>query len=486
MSYSLNSGGKKKRFLNSPKIYTVKKIYTLAAFSFFLTNLIFAQAPIPNASFETWNTGEPTAWGTSDGILVGFGLPDPTTAEQDTAAANVYAGSSSVRLTNKNVTTPFGAQDIPGVVSLGTIGFDLGTFSPTISGYAYTDRPDSVRFAAKYTSGPGGTDTGNVAVTLTKWTPGGRIVIGNIRVPIADVSSFTVFTAKITYHSALAPDTLLVQGIATSSQTSVLESQLWLDDFSFLGLDTAFKAYINPGTDVEICDGDTVRFRTDNMPPNTYQWFRNDVPVNAAAAPQFFSVTEGTYYVQVTNGGNVYTSDSMHITLNPLPAVSYTVAASQDTVCLNSAVITLTGATPPTGIFIGDAVDSAGNFNPSAAVAGPNDVTYSVTNVYGCTASVTQVIFARLCTGIEVLEEGLKVNIYPNPAADFMTIETDQKLIGGSIEVFDALGKLVLSETITSAKSNLNVGVLNTGLYTVRLLNTAKKAMANAKIGIAQ
>ena len=463
----------------------MKKIYTLTVFSLLLTNLIFAQTQMPNASFETWSSGEPTGWGTSDGILVNFGQPDPTTVEQDTAAANVYAGSSSVRLTNKHVVTPFGAQDIPGVVSLGTLGFDLATFSPSITGYAYTDRPDSVRFAAKYTSGPSGTDTGNVAVTLTRWTPGGRIVVGNTRVQIPDNASFLVFTQKITYHSIMAPDTLLVQAIATSSQTSVLESEMWVDDFSFNGLDTAFKAYINPGASIEICDGDTIRFRTDNMPPNTYQWYRNNMPVNGASGPGFDAVVDGHYFVEVNNGGTLYTSDSVHVTVNPLPAVSYTVDASQDTVCLNSAVFTLTGATPPTGMFSGDAVDSLGQFNPSAAVAGPNDVTFSVTNVYGCTANVTQTIFATLCTGIEMLEDGLHVNIYPNPASTFMIIEADSKLIGGSFEVYDAAGKLVSKEIITNVKSNLSVANFASGLYNVRLYNTAKKQVAGAKISVA-
>src|SRR4051812_46059892 len=122
----------------------MKQIFSLAVFALLLTNLTFAQAPIPNGSFETWATGEPTGWGTSDGVLVGFGQPDPGTVEQETVAGNVYAGSSSVRLTNKHVTTPLGAQDIPGVISLGTITLDLATFMPTLKGFAYTERPDSI------------------------------------------------------------------------------------------------------------------------------------------------------------------------------------------------------------------------------------------------------------------------------------------------------------------------------------------------------
>jgi hypothetical protein len=221
------------------------------------------------------------------------------------------------------------------------------------------------------------------------------------------------------------------------------------------------------------------------MPPNTFQWYRNGQPINGATQPGFDAVIDGSYLVQVDNGGTMYTSDSVTVVVNPLPAVSYTVDASQDTVCLNSAVITLTGAAPPTGIFLGDAVDSAGNFNPSAAVSGPNIVTYSVTNVYGCTATVSQTIIAKLCTGIEVTEAGLQVNIYPNPASTSMSIETDSKLIGGSVEVYDVLGNVVAKETITNVKSNLSVANFASGLYNIRLYNASQKQVAAAKISVA-
>ncbi|MCX6199763.1 MAG: hypothetical protein NTY88_11175, partial [Bacteroidetes bacterium] len=40
----------------------MKKIYTLTVFGLLLVNLIFAQTQMPNASFETWNSGEPIGW----------------------------------------------------------------------------------------------------------------------------------------------------------------------------------------------------------------------------------------------------------------------------------------------------------------------------------------------------------------------------------------------------------------------------------------
>ena len=347
----------------------MKKLFSLIVFALLINQFIFAQAPIPNPSFENWTSGEPDSWGTSDGVLVSFGQPDPGTAERDMVPANVYSGTSSVRLTNKHVTTPFGDQDIPGVVSLGSIGFDITSFSPTITGYAYTDRPDSIHFAAKYLTGVNGTDTGNVAVTLTKWTPNGQIIIARTVVRVTDNASFTEFTEKIVYHSVQAPDTLLVQAIATSSQTMVLEAQMWVDDFSFIGLDTAFAAYINPSFDLAVCEGDTVHFRTDPSPNNTYQWYRNGQPIGGAMQPGIDPVADGTYYLEVTAAGTVYTSDSVQVFVNPLPTVSYTVDAAQDTLCKTSGSIALTGGSPVNGVYSGSAVTND-HFNPASAATG--------------------------------------------------------------------------------------------------------------------
>ena len=462
----------------------MKKIFTLFVFAFIATNLVYAQAQMPNASFETWTTGEPNSWGTSDGILVVIGQPDPGTVEQETTPANVYAGTSSVRLTTKHVNTPLGANDIPGVVNLGTITLDFTTFRPTITGYAYTDRPDSIRFAAKYTSGPGGLlDTGNVAVTLTHWTPTGRQVISRTIVSVVDNASFKVFTKKLTYYSMATPDTLLIQAISTSSQTGVLESQMWVDDFSFIGLDTAYKAYINPAANLSVCTGDTVKFRTDHLGTDTYQWYRNNTAIGGAINPGINTVAAGNYYVAVNHNGTVYTTDTITVTVNPLPVVTYTVDAAQDTLCSTASTVALTGGSPANGIYSGAAVTN-NHFNPASATTGLNPITYTYTDNNGCVASIAKNILVQVCTGIDVLEIAEQMNIYPNPATSFIVVETSPRLTGGTIEMYDAMGKLVTKEIITATKQTMNLGSFASGFYQVRLLNSNKQTIANAKVSV--
>ncbi|MEM6517431.1 MAG: T9SS type A sorting domain-containing protein [Bacteroidota bacterium] len=60
--------------------------------------------------------------------------------------------------------------------------------------------------------------------------------------------------------------------------------------------------------------------------------------------------------------------------------------------------------------------------------------------------------------------------IYPNPSADYMNVEVPN-LAGESLklEVFDVLGKKVLTQNINKLSSKINVSKWNSGVYLVRL-----------------
>ncbi len=461
-----------------------KLLFSIAVLSS-ASQFIFAQAPIPNGGFESWTTGNPDNWGSSDKIVTSLGQPDPGGVEKDTLPANVYAGSSSVRITTKTITVPLvGTQTVPGVVSLGTLGFSFTTFSPVIAGIAYTSRPDSISFAAKYTKAVGSTDTGGVIVTLTRWGGGQRNIVANTIVRITDVANFKLFTAKIVYQSALAPDTLLIQGLSGLSQNATDGSVMWLDSLRVIGQDTVFKAYISPFFNRTVCAGDTVNFSTDNIPGNTFQWYKDGQPINGAIGVTYNATASGKYSVEVVSNATTYHSDSVTLTYVPLPTASFTLSTTS--ICINANPITLSGGTPGGGEYSGDGVDSqTGEFDPSTAGgAGPHDITYTYTDNNGCSADATKSIMVNLCAGIESVESGWNVNIYPNPATNFVTVETGQKLIGGRIEVYNIEGKLIMQENVTAAKSNINTQTLSAGNYTLRIVNTENKAVANGKVSI--
>lgn len=436
-------------------------ISTIALLVF--TLLVYSQTQLPNAGLETWTTGQPNSWGTSDGVLVQIGQPDPGTAEQETISANVFSGTSSARLTTKNITTPLGNRDIPGVLSLGNITLNLLTFSPEVTGFPYTDRPDSIQFAAKYTSGPTGVDSGNVAITLTRWTPNGRLTIARTVTPIHDASSFIQFTKKIKYFSNQLPDTLLVQAVSTSSSTNmILESTLWVDNFSFIGIDSTFKAYINPYVSVSACEGDSVLLRTDPSNNDSYQWFNGSSLIANATLPQFNATVSGNYFVVVNHLNTSYTSDTVVVNLSPVPVVSYMLDAAQDTLCSNGPVIILTGGSPANGFFSGNAVTN-NHFNPTSANSGLNLVTYTYTDSLGCSASAEQHIFVTTCTGLNETEVGQHIRVFPNPANDQLFICGINAVIF-ECNIFDLTGSLIIRNKIDQFTS-IDVSTLPKGVY---------------------
>jgi hypothetical protein len=459
----------------------MKKISFL--FSLFLiSGMLMAQTQIPNGGFETWSGGNPTGWGSSDKVLTQFFQPDPGGVEQETNAANVFAGTSSVRLSNKSVNIPtVGTQTIPGVVSLGDISLDLATFSPRITGLAYTDRPDSITFAGKYNKAPGSTDTGAVVVTLTRWTGTDRQIIANVFVQVPDGAAFNVYTEKIRYFSFFNPDTLLIQGLSGASQAVAVDSKLWLDEMSFIGLDTAFKAYITPFQDRQACAGDTVEFSTDDISGNTYTWYEDGVAVSTS--PTYGAVSSGDYFVEVVYNGTTYVSDTINLVVNTLPIVTLP-SLPVDTLCNQANVVVLSGGTPAGGEYSGNGVAN-NEFTPADALVGVNEITYTYEDVNGCSASASQNIVLKLCTSIEVLEPGINMSLYPNPANDYLMLNTDNALVGGTILIYDLQGKLVASETIRGAFTQIATTQLSFGTYSVKIVNSESRKVANAKVVVA-
>jgi hypothetical protein len=76
-------------------------------------------------------------------------------------------------------------------------------------------------------------------------------------------------------------------------------------------------------------------------------------------------------------------------------------------------------------------------------------------------AKVTDVI-----TNIKTVENVQDINIFPNPATYYLTIETPQK---ATIDIFDIQGQLISSLTTSGNKADLNVSSLPNGIYIAKI-----------------
>jgi hypothetical protein len=83
--------------------------------------------------------------------------------------------------------------------------------------------------------------------------------------------------------------------------------------------------------------------------------------------------------------------------------------------------------------------------------------------------------------GIEALSASTFV-MYPNPAADSVTLRLGESSGKAKVEVADVLGKVVLSTETTRKMTTINTSFLSAGMYFVTV--TSGEATSNQKLVI--
>ena len=77
-------------------------------------------------------------------------------------------------------------------------------------------------------------------------------------------------------------------------------------------------------------------------------------------------------------------------------------------------------------------------------------------------------IILNKATGIfNTTKNTIEVNIYPNPANEFVNIESNEKII--SIEIYDVQGKLVFNSYVNDFNFTLNVQEFISNIYLVKI-----------------
>ena len=148
------------------------------------------------------------------------------------------------------------------------------------------------------------------------------------------------------------------------------------------------------GVDKEICIGESILIgavpaASNGVGPYQYTWSPletlNDEQVeNPIASP----TTTTRYILTVSDKNNCTDSDSMIVTVNPLPDVSI-VGLAVD-FCYDDSIEVLMGD-PTGGVFKGDGVFGS-TFVPAAAGVGKHDIKYIYTDEKGCTDSTFQIV----------------------------------------------------------------------------------------------
>ncbi|HXC07174.1 MAG TPA: T9SS type A sorting domain-containing protein, partial [Bacteroidia bacterium] len=184
--------------------------------------------------------------------------------------------------------------------------------------------------------------------------------------------------------------------------------------------------------------------------------------------PTVSYATPGTYTVLLvaTNSAGSSTQDTMYITVDALPAVTY--MQNPTDICINNPTFPLSAGNPAGGTYSGRGV-SGNMFSAVTAGTGTDTITYAYTDLNGCKGMTTQIIHVNLCTGIQTYSSGEAISIYPNPFSDQLTLAFGDIPDRELIQVYDVLGSLVYSTSVSGKTTVLNLGSLDKGIYLVKV-----------------
>jgi gliding motility-associated-like protein len=151
----------------------------------------------------------------------------------------------------------------------------------------------------------------------------------------------------------------------------------------------------NAGTDVAVCEDASLPFiGSPAVAGNTYQWTpATGLSSSTAANPQVQNNTPGTtnYSLTVTSAFGCTNTDNVQVTFNPLPTVSF----NADAEGCSPLTVTFTNTSANSVDCVWDIegigiVNSCGSFSEVFTNAGTYDVTLTITDVNGCTNSLTE------------------------------------------------------------------------------------------------
>lgn len=190
--------------------------------------------------------------------------------------------------------------------------------------------------------------------------------------------------------------------------------------------------------------------------PFEYTWS------NGALNEDIFFLSAGSYIVTVTDANGCTESVAASVAQPSSPIIVNGVVVNSSTGTSNDGAIDVT-VTGGTGPYFYDW--SNGSINPDLSGLAPGYYVVTITDDNGCATSGVFVV--GNLAGVEDPSTTLNVNIYPNPATQFITLDAiDQKI--DKVELLDMVGQVVVSVAPNSTKVQVDVTSLSAAFYFAR------------------
>lgn len=231
---------------------------------------------------------------------------------------------------------------------------------------------------------------------------------------------------------------------------------------------TTVTQNVNPAPTVSVaassssvCSGSAVTFTASGA--TTYSWMPGGATTTTITVNPTTSAS--TYTVMGTTAGCAGTK-TVAVSVTPNPTVS--ISSSTTTVCAGSSA-TLTASGNGTGYLWSTLATT-----PVIVVTPTANTTYSVGTANGTcigTASVALTVITCTTTGINELSAA-SIQVYPNPNTGILNIAVSSELTSGaSVQIYDALGKLVITQILNGEHTMVNTSALSNGVYIFKVIN---------------
>lgn len=177
------------------------------------------------------------------------------------------------------------------------------------------------------------------------------------------------------------------------------------------------------------------------------------------------------YRVIVSNSCTSVTSNAATLTVNALTTLA--VSSLPAKICISDSLVPLSGS-PVGGTWSGIGV-SGFNFVPSATAVGTYTLTYSYTNTFGCTSTVTTSAKVEACPERERALNDNGVMIFPNPNTGQFNIRINSTLYNYlAMKVYSSSGQLIQTKTwgglVYGRVVPVDITHLPAGVYMVRII----------------
>jgi hypothetical protein len=209
-----------------------------------------------------------------------------------------------------------------------------------------------------------------------------------------------------------------------------------------------------------ICAGEVSSLAANGATSYTWTGLGSSNPLSISpSATTIYSVTGSA--CDLNSSPVTYT-----VIVNANPTVS--ALASNTLICSGNSVV-LTASTSATSYTWNT---SATTMSISVSPSLTTTYTVNVTNASACSSSALITVNVNTCTGIEELLSNA-VSIYPNPNNGLIHISLSSELSKHSrLEIYDAIGKLIVTETLSNEINTLDIANLSNGIYYFRIWNT--------------